>query len=62
VTASGHHVVTGRASMPGRHAVRFNVGTGVKLSDSWDAYAGYSAELRDKATEHNVNVGVGYTF
>ena len=62
VTAAGHHVVTGRASMPGRHAVRFNVGTGVKLSDSWDAYAGYSAELRDKATEHNVNVGVGYTF
>ena len=62
VTASGKRTITGEASMPGRHALRFNVGTGVKLSDSWDAYAGYSAELRDKATEHNVNVGVSYTF
>ena len=48
--------------MPGRSAVQLNLGTGVKLSDSWDAYAGYTAELRSKATEHNVNVGVGYTF
>ena len=62
VTASGKRTITGEASMPGRSAVQLSVGTGVKLSDSWDAYAGYTAELRDKATEHNVNVGVGYTF
>lgn len=62
VTASGKRTITGEASMPGRSAVQLNLGTGVKLSDSWDAYAGYTAELRSKATEHNVNVGVGYTF
>lgn len=62
VTATGKRTITGKASMPGHSAVQLNVGTGVKLSDSWDAYAGYSAELRDQATEHNVNVGVGYTF
>ena len=62
VTASGKRTITGKASMPGRSAVQLNLGTGVKLSDSWDAYAGYTAELRSKATEHNVNVGVGYTF
>ena len=62
VTASGKRTITGEASMPGRSAVQLNLGTGVKLSDSWDVYAGYTAELRSKATEHNVNVGVGYTF
>lgn len=62
VTASGKRTITGEASMPGRSAVQLNLGTGVKLSDSWDAYAGYTAELRSKTTEHNVNVGVGYTF
>ena len=62
VTARGKRTITGEASMPGRSAVQLNLGTGVQLSDSWDAYAGYTAELRSKATEHNVNVGVGYTF
>ena len=62
VTASGKRTITGEASMPGRSAVQIKLGTGLQLSDSWDAYAGYTAELRSKATEHNVNVGVGYTF
>ena len=62
VTASGKRTISDEASMPGRNAVQLNIGTGVQLSESWDAYAGYTAELRDKATEHNVNAGVGYTF
>lgn len=62
VTARGKRTITSEASMPGRSAVQLNLGTGVQLSESWDAYAGYTAELRDKATEHNVNAGVGYTF
>ena len=62
VTATGKRTITGKAAMPGRSALQLKLGTGVKLSDSWDAYAGYTAELRDQATEHNVNVGVGYTF
>lgn len=62
VTASGRGSLTDRACMPGRDAVKFNLGTTVKLNDAWDAYADYAIELRDHATEYHVNVGVGYTF
>ncbi|MBR1982757.1 MAG: autotransporter domain-containing protein [Akkermansia sp.] len=62
VTAAGRRVITDKASMPGRSAVQLNVGANWQITDSWDLNAGYTAEIRDKATQHDVNVGVGYTF
>lgn len=62
VTVRDHGNLTDKACMPGRNAVKLNLGTTVKLSDAWDAYADYSVELRNHATESRINVGVGYTF
>lgn len=63
VTATGKRdTITGKAAMPGRSAVQLKVGANWQLTESWDLNAGYNAELRDGATEHNANVGVGYTF
>ena len=63
VTASGKRdTITGKAAMPGRSAVQLKVGASVQLTEGWELNASYNAELRDDATEHNANVGVGYTF
>ena len=62
VTASGKRVVSDKACMPGSSALQLNVGATWQLTESWDLNAGYTAEIRDKATQHDVNVGVGYTF
>ena len=62
VTATNRSSITNKASMPGRQALKLELGTSVKLHDAWDAHAGYSVELRDHATEFHANAGVGYTF
>lgn len=51
-----------KGALPGRSAVQLKVGANWQLTESWDLNASYTAEIRDKATEHNANVGVGYTF
>ena len=63
VTASnGRRSITGEGCMPGRGAVQIKAGANWKLTETLDIFAGYSAEIRDNATEHNANLGMGLTF
>lgn len=62
VTATGRETITGKSALPGRNGFEIGVGATWQLSDNLDVNAGYSAEIRDKATEHNARVGIGYTF
>ncbi len=63
VTASnGRRSITGEGCMPGRGAVQIKAGANWQLSETLDIFAGYSAEIRDNATEHNANLGMGLTF
>lgn len=62
VTATGRETITGKSAQPGRNGFEIGVGATWQLSDNLDVNAGYSAEIRDKATEHNARVGIGYTF
>lgn len=62
INATDHRSLSGKACLPGREALRLSIGTTVQLNQSWDAWAGYTAEFRRDSTEQNINVGVGYTF
>ena len=62
VTAVGRDTVTGKSALPGRNGFEIGVGATWQLTENLDVNAGYSAEIRDKATEHNARVGIGYTF
>ena len=62
VTATGKRTITGKSALPGRNGFELGVGATWQLSENLDVNAGYSAEIRDKATEHNARLGVGYTF
>ena len=62
VTATGKRTVTGKSALPGRDALQLKVGANWQLPDSMDLNAGYTAELRDKATEQSANVGIGIKF
>lgn len=62
VTATGRETITGKSALPGRNGFEIGVGATWQLSENLDVNAGYSAEIRDKATEHNARVGIGYTF
>lgn len=62
VTADGKRTITGKSALPGRNGFELGVGATWQLTENLDVNAGYSAEIRDKATEHNARVGVGYTF
>ena len=62
VTATGRDTITGKSALPGRNGFELGVGATWQLTDNLDVNAGYSAEIRDKATEHNARVGIGYTF
>lgn len=62
VSATGQRTLLGKAAMPGRHALQLDLGMSVQLGEGWDARAGYSAELRDNASEQQLHLGVGYTF
>lgn len=62
VTARGRRVIKGESALPGREALQLRVGANWKLTETLDVNAGYSAEIRSKATEHNANVGIGLTF
>ena len=62
VTAVGRDTVTGKSALPGRNGFEIGVGATWQLTENLDVNAGYSAEIRDKATEHNARLGVGYTF
>lgn len=62
VTATGKRTITGKSALPGRNGFELGVGATWQLTENLDVNAGYSAEIRDKATEHNARVGVGYTF
>ena len=63
VTATGKRAtITGKSALPGRDALQLKVGANWQLTESMDLNAGYTAELRDKATEQSANVGIGITF
>ena len=62
VTATGREAITGKSALPGRNGFEIGVGATWQLTENLDVNAGYSAEIRDKATEHNARVGIGYTF
>lgn len=62
VTATGRDTITGKSALPGRDAFEIGVGATWQLTENLDVNAGYSAEIRDKATEQNARVGIGYTF
>lgn len=62
VTATGKRTITGKSALPGRNGFEIGVGATWQLTENLDVNAGYSAEIRDKATEHNARLGVGYTF
>ncbi len=62
VTATGKRTITGKSALPGRNGFELGVGATWQLTENLDVNAGYSAEIRDKATEHNARLGVGYTF
>ena len=62
VTATGKRTITGKSALPGRNGFELGVGATWQLTENLDVNAGYTAEIRDKATEHNARVGVGYTF
>ncbi len=63
VTATGKRAtISGKSALPGRDALQLKVGANWQLTESMDLNAGYSAELRDKATEQSANVGIGIKF
>lgn len=63
VTAYGQSGTwTDRSAAHGRHALQVNVGAYWKLDEEWGVRAGYTAEIREGADDHNVNVGVHYSF
>lgn len=62
VTATGKRTITGKSALPGRNGFELGVGATWQLTENLDVNAGYSAEIRDKATEQNARVGIGYTF
>jgi len=62
VTATGKRTITGKSALPGRNGFEIGVGATWQLTENLDVNAGYSAEIRDKASEHNARLGVGYTF
>ncbi len=62
VTAAGRDTITGKSALPGRNGFEIGMGATWQLTDNLDVNAGYSAEIRDKATEHNARIGIGYTF
>ena len=63
VTATGKRAtISGKSALPGRDALQLKVGANWQLTESMDLNAGYTAELRDKATEQSANVGIGITF
>ncbi|MBR5195421.1 MAG: autotransporter domain-containing protein [Akkermansia sp.] len=63
VTATGKRAtISGKSALPGRDALQLKVGANWQLTEAMDLNAGYSAELRDKATEQSANVGIGIKF
>ena len=62
VTASGKRTIEGKSALPGRDALQLKVGANWQITESMDLNAGYTAELRDKATEQSATVGIGITF
>ena len=62
VTADGKRTLTGESALPGRSALQLRVGANWQLTETLDLNAGYTAELREKATEQSANVGIGLTF
>ena len=63
VTATGKRAtISGKSALPGRDALQLKVGANWQLTEAMDLNAGYSAELRDKATEQSANVGIGVKF
>lgn len=63
VTATGKRgTISGKSALPGRDALQLKVGANWQLTESMDLNAGYTAELRDKATEQSANVGIGIKF
>lgn len=63
VTATGRRgAISAKSALPGRDALQLRAGATWQLTESMDLNAGYTAELRDKATEQRANVGIGITF
>ena len=62
VTATGRNTIEGKSALPGRDALQLKVGANWQITESMDLNAGYTAELRSKATEQSANVGIGITF
>ena len=62
VTASGKRTIEGKSALPGRDALQLKVGANWQITETMDLNAGYTAELRSKATEQSANVGIGITF
>ena len=62
VTADGKYAFIGESALPGRSAIQLRAGATWQLTETLDLNAGYTAELREKATEQNANVGIGLTF
>ena len=47
---------------PGRVGGKVGVGASYSISDKWSARGGYSFEVADDNTEHNLNLGASYSF
>jgi outer membrane autotransporter protein len=62
VTADGKRTITGESALPGRSALQLRAGATWQLTETLDLNAGYTAELREKATEQSANIGIGLTF
>lgn len=62
VTAAGRCRIDAGSALPGRSALQLRMGATWQFNEGVDVHAGYSAELRDKATEHHARIGIGMTF
>lgn len=47
---------------PGRVGGKISVGASYSISDKWSVRGGYSFEVADDNTEHNLNLGASYSF
>ncbi|MDO5471346.1 MAG: autotransporter domain-containing protein [Akkermansia sp.] len=51
-----------KGTNPGRVGGKIGVGASYSINDKWSARGGYSFDVADDSTEHNVNVGATYKF
>ena len=51
-----------KGTNPGRTGGSISVGADYSITDQWDVRGGYSFDVAEDSTEHNVNIGVQHSF